>query len=309
MQPIEILDLCLVAANKGAPDDVFVPRIFERGDYENMWTQNPEHVRATLQAILLADHPDDGLEMLMKAGIIRALFPELAALKDLGGDAFNDDEGLVHKNVWLHTKQVVKNSSAISHVRWACLFHDIGKSRTRQFIDGEVTFHNHDVVGARMLDKLQKRMNLFDDKTFSIIRSLVLNHMRPHAYADDWTDSGCRRLVTDVGGYVNFHLLMAVSRADVTSKHASKRAIAAERVRALSAHVCELRIIDNKPKLPKRTMGIIIERGICGIGPGLNAIREGLEEMMFHGDLPIDKDAEWYAVEGTKLLKARKEGT
>jgi len=307
MEPIEVLELCVEGSLRGAPDDIVVPHIFSLGEYEQMYALNHDRCVQLFDELILGDHVADGLELLMKAGIIRALFPELQALKDLGNDGETDGKGLKHKDVWLHTKQVVANTAKIRPLRYGALFHDIGKARTLRFIEGKVTFHGHDAVGGRMLEKLQERMKLFDDKTYDLVDRLVYNHMRVHCNVDHWTDSSCRRIVADMGGSVGFTLLAALGRADATSKFVSKRAANVARVDAMVKRVIDVRIDDARPRLPKNTMGIIIQRGICSIGPALNAIRDGLEQMMFSGDLPTDKDAEWYAVEGTKALFALQE--
>ena len=155
-----------------------------------------------------------------------------------------------------------------------------------------------------MLDRLESRLGLFgkDDALFGTVRALILNHLRPAHYAKDWTDSGVRRLLTDIGGMRGFERLMALSRADLTTKNANKRGRAVARGNELEARVKALYAEDNAPKLPKGTMGLIIERKVMPVGRGLNIVKDGLERLMAEGKLPVDKDAEWYATEGFKVL-------
>lgn len=304
MDPIEVLELCREGALKGAPADLIVPRMFSAGDYEAMWRNDPARVRRVLDELLCGPHPGDGLELLVKSGAVFALLPELESMRNLGDDPIS----ALHKDVWEHTKQVVAGVPAQVELRWAALFHDIGKARTRKVLPGGiVTFHNHDVVGAHMVDRIEQRLDLFsdNDSLFITVRMLVLNHLRPAGYKKSWTDSGVRRLLTDLGGVRNFERLMALSRSDLTTKNASKRDRALSRGRELEERVREIYAQDNAPKLPKGTMGIVIERRVVPVGPGLTLLRDALEGAMRRGTLPSDKDAEWYATEGvTILLKA-----
>lgn len=296
MDPIELLELCARGSEKGAPRDLVVPRIFTVGEFEDLWRRNPAVVRRLFDAILCGNYPADGLELLLKTGCLEALLPEIREMQGLG----EDPRSALHKDVWDHTKQVVAGVPAQLELRWGALMHDIGKARTRKFINGRVTFHAHDVIGAQMLDRIEQRLELFgdDDSLFITVRLLVLNHLRPAAYKKSWGDSGVRRLLVDIGGGRNFERLMALSRADLTTKRPDKRARALARACELEVRVKEVYAADNAPKLPKGTMGLIIERKLCPVGPILNAVRAWLEQMMKDGRLPADKDAEFYATVG-----------
>lgn len=309
MDPIEVLELCKRGAYEGAPPDIVVPPVFSVADYEAMWRRDPSRVRYLLDELLCGPRVDDGLELLMKSGIIDALFPELRAIKDLG----DDPAASLHKDVWMHTAQVVMGVAPIVELRWASLMHDIGKARTRKFDGRKVTFHNHDIVGAHMLDRMEQRLDLFrDDSTlFTTVRSLVLNHLRPAAYKKSWGDSGVRRLLVDIGGQRNFERLMALSRADLTTKNPRKRDAALARGRELEARVAEVYAIDTAPKLPKGTMGEIMAKVAIKPGAWLNALRDELEEMMRVGVLDVGKPMEYYVEHGLMLVQdfAERDGT
>jgi len=300
MDPIDLLWLCRKGAYEGAPDDVFVPRLFSAGEFEGVWKTDRVQVRRILDELLCGPYVGAGLELLLKSGALHALFPELVAIKNLG----DDPASAMHKDVWEHSKVVAASVPANVELRWGALLHDIGKSRTRKFDGRKVTFHNHDIVGAQMLDRLESRIGLFgkDDALFGTVRALILNHLRPAHYGKDWTDSGVRRLLTDIGGMRGFERLMSLSRADLTTKNANKRDRAVLRGNELEARVKAIYAEDNAPKLPKGTMGLIIERKVMPVGKGLTIVKEGLERLMAEGKLPVDKDAEWYATEGFKIL-------
>ena len=303
MDPIELLDLCREGAYRGAPKDIVVPRLFTPGEFEALWRRDPARVRRLIDETLCGPFPGDGLELMLKSGVFYALMPELEAMKNLGDDPASS----LHKDVWEHTKQVVSGVPAQVELRWAALMHDIGKARTRKFDGRKVTFHNHDVVGARMVDAIENRLDLFrdNDSLYITVRMLVLNHLRPAGYKKSWTDSGVRRLLTDLGGLRNFERLMALSRADLTTKNPNKRDRALARGRELEERVKQVFADDTAPRLPKGTMGLIIERKVMPVGKGLNILRDALEAALRDGTLPVDKDAEWYAVEGVRLLLAR----
>ena len=307
MDPIELLALCRRAAEEGAPRDLIVPRVFNAGDFQATWRRDPDAVRAQLDALLCAAHPGDGLEMLLRAGALDALLPELSAIRHLG----DDPEAALHKDVWDHTKRVVAGVPANVELRWAALMHDIGKSRTRRIEPGgRVTFHNHDMVGARMVDGIEQRLGLFrgDTTLLVTVRTLVLNHLRPAGYKATWTDSGVRRLLADIGGPRGFSQLMALSRADLTTKNAAKRDRALARGRELETRVSEVYAGDNVPRLPKGTMGAVLERTGARPGSWVNVIRQQLEEAMRVGLLPVDREMEFYVAEGLRLVQEAADG-
>lgn len=302
MDPIEVLELCARGAKHGAPADIVVPHIFTLGEYEDMWRRAPGTVRDYLDEILCAEFPGDGLELLLKSGALHALFPELVAIKNLG----DDPASAMHKDVWDHTKQVVAGVPNQLELRWGALMHDIGKARTRKFDGRKITFHNHDIVGAQMLDRMEYRLDLFRDQAtlFTTVRSLVLNHLRPAAYKKSWGDSGVRRLLVDIGGQRNFERLMMLSRADLTTKNPNKRERALARGRELEVRVAEVYASDNAPKLPKGTMGEVLARSGRKPGAWLNTVRMGLENNMASGGLPADRDMEFYVGKGLLLAEA-----
>ena len=299
MDAIQLLEVCSVRAQLGQLEEGVSIASLAPAEFDVTWRRDPMKVRDILDEILTSPHPDYGLELLLKCGAIDALFPELRALKDLG------DEGGRHKDVWAHTKAVVAGTPAQVELRWSALMHDIGKARTRRvYPNGKVTFHNHDFVGAKMVDSLQARIGLFkgNDALLQTVRSLVLNHLRPAGYKKDWSDSGVRRLLTDLGGMENFHRLMALSRADLTTKNANKRERALSRGRELEERVLSVFSEDNAPKLPKGTMGIIMEKAKTPPGPWLNEIRSRLESSMATGELPAENDVDFYVAEGLRLF-------
>ena len=155
------------------------------------------------------------------------VLPELPAL------ALERDEHHRHKDVYEHTLTVLEQSIDLESrlpaggpdfvSRFAALMHDVGKPRTRQFVgDGTVTFHHHDVVGAKLTRKRMKALRFSNDETAAVSK-LVELHLRFHGYGGgEWTDSAVRRYVTDAGPLLaRLHLL---TRSDSTTRNARRAA-------------------------------------------------------------------------------------
>ena len=299
MDPIEVIDLCRLAAHKGAPKDAFIPRVFNAGYYQDLWLREPKKVRVILDDLMCAPRVDEGLELLLRFDVLYALFPEVSAMKGMG------DEGGLHKDVWNHTKAVVLGVPPELDLRWGALMHDIGKVKTRRVEGNRVTFHNHDRVGARMVDSLNDRTKLFQDDVALLrtVRYLVLEHLRPAGYNPEWTDSAVRRLVTECGDVRFFEKLMLLSRADLTTKNPRKRDRALARALELEKRVAHIVDIDNSPKLPKGTMGIIMEKVAAKPGPWLQAVRDQLEAMMKAGVLLADQPVDYYVKAGLDIVE------
>ena len=146
----------------------------------------PARVRAGIEAVILGKALEVGLQWMHDAGLLAVLLPELEATVD-----FSQEAGRRHKDVWEHTKQVVRQSVPKPAVRWSALLHDIGKVPTRVLLpDGRVTFHRHAEVGARMWDPIGRRLG-FEKAERQKIRFLILHHLRANAYEPGWTDAPC----------------------------------------------------------------------------------------------------------------------
>jgi poly(A) polymerase len=159
-----------------------------------------------------------------------------------------------HKDVWKHTKQVVRQAVPRTEVRWAALLHDIGKVKTRRIEpNGEVHFFGHAEVGASMFDRMQRRIPLFrgEDALAESVRFLILHHLRASQYDATWTDSAVRRFAKEMGGCICD--LLDLSRADITTKRPERRSARASTPSASSpARVREIQEMDAKvPPLPK----------------------------------------------------------
>src|SRR5512142_381208 len=188
---IDALDCAVSAARSGDASTPTVP-----ASPEDLASLDPKDVRERLDAVLLGAFPEAGLDSLLATGALDALLPEVKALVGFGDGEWR------HKDVWKHTKQVVYQAVPKLEVRWAALLHDIGKVKTRSISpDGEVHFFGHAEVGARMFDKIDRRMPLFskDAALKSSVRFLILHHLRASQYEASWTDSAVRRFAKEMG--------------------------------------------------------------------------------------------------------------
>ncbi|WP_240771043.1 CCA tRNA nucleotidyltransferase [Nocardioides sp. GY 10113] len=185
-----------------------------------------ERVRDELVKLVCAPRPRLGLELLVETGLAARVLPELPALK------LERDEHHRHKDVYEHTltvlEQAIDLESRLSEdggpdfvSRFAALMHDVGKPKTRRFIDdGTVTFHHHDAVGAKLTRKRMKALR-FSNDDIDAVSQLVEQHLRFHGYGTgEWTDSAVRRYVRDAGDQLE--RLHVLTRADCTTRNKRK---------------------------------------------------------------------------------------
>ena len=192
-----------------------------------------ERVRDELDKLLTVDKPAEGLWFLVRTGLADEFLPELPAL------ALEQDPIHRHKDVLAHTIAVVENTSPDRLLRLAALFHDVGKPKTRSFgARGTVSFHHHEVVGARMTRDRMKALRYSSDDIETVSR-LVELHLRFHTYRMGWTDSAVRRYVRDAGPLLE--PLNELTRCDCTTRNAAKARALARRMDELEARIEELR--------------------------------------------------------------------
>jgi len=178
-----------------------------------------ERIRDEFSKLITAPDPGPALEGLIESGLADRFIPELSGL------AMEQDPVHRHKDVLAHTIAVVRKTSPDLVLRLAALFHDIGKPDTREFGPQGVTFHHHEVVGARITRKRLRELR-YPRQVVEDVSKLVFLHLRPHTLKMGWTDSAVRRYVRDAG-----HLLDKLNelvRCDVTTAN-EKRARAIQR--------------------------------------------------------------------------------
>jgi poly(A) polymerase len=294
---LEALDACASVAESGI---YTAPPTATAEDFSMV--EIPK-LRAGFERVIMARHPDEGLDALLAAGALDAMLPEVKALVGFGDGEWR------HKDVWKHTKQVVRQSVPRIEVRWAALLHDIGKVKTRRILpNGEVHFHGHAEVGASMFDRLNHRTRLFlgEDALRIRIRTLILHHLRASQYDGTWTDSAVRRFAKEMGDCLTD--LFDLSRADITTKRFERKRKGLESIAELAARVRAIQEMDAKiPPLPKGLGTAISQRFAIPPSPRLGSVMKLLKEKVEAGELEAQRELDYYldAIHTLGLLNER----
>ena len=203
-----------------------------------------ERIADELNKIMKTAQPSRGLAELQRCGLLQLIIPELAAL-----DIVETRNGRAHKNNFYHTLEVVDNVAKHSDnlwLRWAALFHDVGKTKSKRWEPAlGWTFHNHNYVGAKMIPAIFRRMKLPMDAKMKYVEKMVDLHMRPIVIADEEvTDSAVRRLLNDAGDDIDD--LMMLCEADITSKNEVRKKRFLENFRMVREKLTDLKERDYK---------------------------------------------------------------
>jgi poly(A) polymerase len=252
-----------------------------------------ERVRDELSKLLVVDKPASGLWFLVDSGIADIILPELPAMR------VEQDPIHRHKDVLAHTIAVVAKTRPNLIVRMAALLHDVGKPKTRSFGPKGVSFHHHEVVGARMARDRLKALRFPNDQVEAITQ-LVYLHLRFHGYSDEvWSDAAVRRYVRDAGPLLDE--LNELTRCDSTTRNERKARMLAARMDALEGRIVELREQEELEAIRPDLDGQQVMEHL-GIPPGRDvgeALKMLLELRMDEGPLPEEEAYrrldEWWA--------------
>ncbi|MFN0027888.1 MAG: HDIG domain-containing metalloprotein [Acidimicrobiales bacterium] len=214
--------------------------------------------RAELDRVLVRVDPSKGLWDLVESGRAAEIVPELPALR------LEQDPIHRHKDVLSHTIAVVAKTSPDLRVRLSALFHDIGKPRTRAYVDGQVTFHHHEAVGAKMTRKRLRALG-YDADVVADVTELVRLSGRFKGYSDGWTDAAVRRYARDAGPLLG--TLNELVRCDCTTRNRAKADRLQEQVDELELRIAELAALERREAERPAIDGTRVME-LLGIGPG-----------------------------------------
>jgi poly(A) polymerase len=253
------------------------------------WRSVPQPVfREQMDRLLTSKHPEPGLDAIESVGCLDAWLPEVAAMVGFGDNEWR------HKDVWLHTKQVVKQSVPRVEVRWGALLHDIGKPKTRRIDDrGNVTFHGHAEVGAAMFRKRVAERVGFEGAQRERVHFLILHHLRAAQYDEDWTDAAVRRFYKQMTE--GLRDLLDLSRADITTKRPEKRRRGVRQISLLAKRIRDLQEEDRKVAPLPKGLGTVIMKEL-GIPPSerLGNLMRQLTAAAEAGEIEAQQPAEYY---------------
>lgn len=248
-----------------------------------------ERIKDELNKILMTSTPSKGFVDLQRCGLLGLIMPEVAEL-----DCVEVKNGKAHKNNFYHTLEVVDNIAGKSDnlwLRWAALLHDIGKTKSKRWDNAAGwTFHNHNVIGAKMVPELFRRLGLPLDHKMRFVEKMVDLHMRPIALADDGvTDSGIRRLINDAGDDIDD--LMTLCEADITSKNETRKKIFMENFRIVREKLADLKEKDFKRLLQPCIDGNeIMEMFSMRPGPEVGELKQFLKDAVLDNKVENERE-------------------
>ncbi|HEX6569034.1 MAG TPA: CCA tRNA nucleotidyltransferase [Acidimicrobiales bacterium] len=256
--PLRMLRAARFVAGYGlAPDPALVDAVVAMR--RRLDIVSAERIRDELSKLLVVDDPSAGLWFLADTALADEFLPELRAMR------LEQDPIHRHKDVLAHTIAVVAKTSPRLVVRLAALLHDIGKPKTRSIGPRGVSFHHHEVVGARMArDRL--RALRFSNEIVDDVQRLVFLHLRFHGYRDEvWSDAAVRRYARDAGPLLDD--LNELTRCDCTTRNERRARMLAARMDALEARIAELREREELGAIRPDIDGNRVME-LLGIGPG-----------------------------------------
>jgi poly(A) polymerase len=257
-----------------------------------------DRIRVEFSRLLVGAAPGMALQLADSTGLTELFLPELGELK------LEQDPVHKHKDVFLHTLAVVERTPDDLVLRLAALLHDIGKPKTRKIGPEGVSFHHHEVEGARMAEHRLRELR-YPNEIVTAVRDIIFLHHRFHTYRLGWTDSAVRRYVRDAGAHLE--KVNRLVRADCTTRNPAKAKELSDRMDELEARIRELRGREELERLRPELDGVQVMAylGVEGgpiVGEALDHLMEArLEEGLIGTDEAFNRLDEWARSRGINV--------
>lgn len=248
-----------------------------------------ERVSNELMSMLSLKKPSFGFKLLKNSGLLKIIFPEVNNLSGV-----ENQNGYLHKDVFLHTLKVVDNVAEKSdnlNLRFTALLHDIAKPATKKFYpETGWTFYGHDELGSKMVKGIVKRMRL-PSSLGEYAQKLIRMHLRPISLSEEHvTDSAIRRFIVEAGDYLDD--LMTLCRADITSGNPQRVITHLENFNRVIKRIDEVKEKDKLRKFQSPVDGYVIMQ-VCDIKPGrkVGILKKMIEDAILDGIIPNDRES------------------
>jgi len=245
---------------------------------------------SVLHSVMIGPHVSLALAMLQRIGFFEDLIPEIQEGLKLSLEKNSNGQ---FKDIWPHTIRVVGQAPPQLNIRWAALFHDLGKAKSYSIKNNKVTFHHHEYISARIFDQFAERTGIFSGGQRRNIHFLVAHLGYVENYDNTWSDSAVRRFDKEMGIYLED--LFILSEADITTSRPENKRRILKRIQELKDRVTNIREKDSKQNVLPKGLGLKISKDLnIPIGKKIGEIRGYLEEMVLSGKLLPNQSHEYY---------------
>jgi poly(A) polymerase len=239
-----------------------------------------------LHSIMIGTHVTLAIAILQRIGFFEDLIPEIQ-------DGINLKNTCQFKEIWPHTIRVIGQTPQNLNLRWAALFHDLGKAMAFRKQKGKITFHHHEHISAGIFDRFARKTRIFSNGQRRAIRFLVANLGYVEGYDRNWSESAIRRFDKEMGVFLDD--LLILSEADITTGKPEKKRKILRGIQELKDRIIEIREKDEKKCLLPKGLGTAIADSLgIPLGPRIGEIRKELEDKVNDQKILGNQDIDYY---------------